>query len=93
MQSSDLSNAVRTYLNRRDRLSHPVGKFDKAGRWYPSEEETCECCKYIRTPSRAWPYSYMTHCRTIEHVAHLYNVDAKELRRAVRAQERQVAVA
>lgn len=82
--TTNLDTAVQAYLNRQARTTHPAGKFDKGGRWYPSEDEYCDCCRSIRTPSRAWPYSLMVHCRTMEHIAHLYNVDLRELRRAVR---------
>lgn len=53
----------------RDRLINPEGKFDKAGRWYPSADEVA-CLEdfNVRYPSRAWPYSYMTAARTLKHV-------------------------
>ena len=60
------------YAARRDRLVNPEGSFDSAGRWYPSAAEDCggdgRC---VRTPSRAWPYSYMLRCRTRQHVSAL----------------------
>lgn len=59
------------YQKRQTRLVDPDGKFDNGGRWYPSESEKCECCGYVRSPSRAWPYSYLLHCRTRKHVANL----------------------
>jgi hypothetical protein len=55
----------------RDRVIHPDGKFDNAGRWYPSEAEDCGVSRVICTPSRAYPYSYMIACRTRKHVAKL----------------------
>lgn len=64
-----------TYQARKARTEHPDGTFDKAGRWYPSEEERCECCASVRSPSRRFPYSYMTHCRTKKHVTNLINKD------------------
>ena len=59
------------YEDRKCRSSHPDGEFDKAGRFYPSEQETCDCCAGIRSPSRAYPYSYMVHCRSKLHVTSL----------------------
>lgn len=56
---------------RKRRCSHPNGKFDKGKRWYPSEEEECSCCSRIRSPSRAWPYSLLKHCRTKTHILKL----------------------
>jgi len=79
-----LNEALIEYLQRRDRESDPEGEFDRAGRWYPSDEELQECCYSIRSPSRNWPYSLLLHCRTLRHVAHLYGVDEQELRRLAR---------
>jgi hypothetical protein len=60
-------NAV--YAARRDRLVHPRGNFDKQGRWYPSDAENADgYAGSLRTPSKAWPYSYLTGARTLKHV-------------------------
>jgi len=59
------------YKRRKNRDEHPDGTFDNKGRWYPSDAEKCECCKRIRPPSRRWPYSLMTHCRTKKHIENL----------------------
>lgn len=83
-----LENAAQEYIARKNRTSHPAGNFDKAGRWEPDDEEHCECCNYIRTPSRAYPFSYMTHCRTLDHIAHLYKVDKSDLRKQVSAMQK-----
>lgn len=79
-----IRQAAEEYINRRDRTSHPDGHTDRGGRWYPSDSECCHCCANVRTPSRSWPWSYMTHCRTIGHVANLYGVPVADVRRAVR---------
>lgn len=89
--SEQVLKAAQEYLDRRDRITNPDGSFDKAGRWYPSESEECNCCGAIRSPSRAYPYSYMVHCRTAGHVASLYGVDVKELRRVARQIEKAIA--
>ena len=34
-----------------------LGSFDSASRWYPAPE-IAEYFRSIRSPSRAWPYSY-----------------------------------
>ena len=60
------------YERRQARDEHPSGKFDNGGRWYPSDEEECGCCGSVRSPSRAWPYSYMTHCRSLHHCQKLW---------------------
>lgn len=59
------------YQARKQRLIHPVGTFDNGGRWYPSSDETSSWLNDIRSPSRAWPYSYMTACRTRGHCIRL----------------------
>lgn len=82
--TTTLETAAREYISRRDRVTNPDGKFDKQGRWYPSDEEQCSCCNAVRSPSRAFPYSYMVHCRTIAHIANKYGVDVKDLRKEVK---------
>jgi hypothetical protein len=77
--------AAAEYIARQDRKHHPHGKFDNGGRWFPSDFEERNCCAGIRQPSRSWPYSLMTHCRTMEHVANMYGVEIKLLRKAVAA--------
>jgi len=38
-----------------------AGSYDKAGRWYPDDEYRVPGSFQVRTPSRAWPYSYLKH--------------------------------
>ncbi len=83
--AAQIDAAAREFIARKDRDSHPDGKFDNAGRWYPSDDEWTPGCRYVREPSRAWPYSLMQHCRTAEHVAELYNVDPSDVRKRARA--------
>lgn len=60
------------YASRRERRSHPEGKFDDAGRWYPSACEDMDGFSgSIRSPSRAWPHSYMLAARTKKHCSAL----------------------
>ena len=62
------------YEARRDRNVNPEGSFDDAGRWYPSDREDADGSgSSTRTPSRAWPYSYLLRCRTRAHVTVLIN--------------------
>lgn len=79
-----LKKAVQLYSDRQSRRSHPDGKFDKAGRWYPDLNERQECCRLIRQPTRAYPYSLMLHCRTALHVSKLCGVSLKALKQALR---------
>jgi|WetSurMetagenome_2_1015567.scaffolds.fasta_scaffold116164_3 hypothetical protein len=70
MSQSAIRSLVQSiYENRRDRAVNPEGSFDRAGRWYPSEAEDANGDgSRTRSPSRAWPYSYMLRCRTRQHV-------------------------
>lgn len=83
-EATTITKAAQEFINRRDRSAHPDGKTDKGGRWYPSESERCSCCSNVRSPSRAFPWSYMTHCRTAQHVANLFGVNASDLRKEAR---------
>ena len=80
-----LRTAAQRFIDLRDRRADPEGTFDQGGRWYPAEALTC--CGSIRTPSRAWPWSYMLHCRTVAHVAAAQGYPAATLRAAVRRVE------
>ena len=79
-----LAVAARCWIARHDRDEHPSGGWDDAGRWYPTTAEAQPCCKHVVGPSRAHPYRVMQHCRSAGHVAFLFDVDERELRRAVR---------
>ena len=80
-----IRDAALEYVLRRDRGTNPIGTFDDAGRWFPDRDlEWRDCCDDIRHPSRQYPYSLMTHCRTIVHVANLYGKDPRRVRRAAR---------
>lgn len=70
---AELEAAVNAlYIARRDRQAHPQGKLDKGGRWYPSDEEDADgFTATLRSPSAAWPYSYMTGARTRKHITAL----------------------
>lgn len=81
--------AVQVYLQRKSRTAHPNGSFDSARRWYPSASEKCSNCDSIRSPSRSYPFSLMTHCRSVDHVAELFGVDPLELKRAARKESKQ----
>lgn len=82
------SKAVRAavrYILRRDRHEHPDGERDNAGRWYPAVSENLDTSRY-RSPSRAWPWSYMLPCRTLAHCAQLEDcTDLLLARRIARA--------
>jgi hypothetical protein len=60
------------FQSRQNRESHPGGTFDSGGRWFPNSTERASCCALIRRPSRAHPYWFMLHCRTLLHITTCY---------------------
>jgi hypothetical protein len=80
-----LEAAYRTWRARQDRTAHPAGHTDRGGRWYPADDEYRPCCDQVRSPSRAYPWSLMLHCRSITHVAALHGVPAAALRAHARS--------
>lgn len=74
--------AIDEYTKLKNREIHPDGEFDSGGRFYLKDRY--DCCKGIRNPSRAYPYSEMVHGRTLKHIAHKYGIDEKECRKALR---------
>ncbi len=81
----NINEIAKEYISRQARLTDPHGKFDRAGRWYPAENEMCKHCHKVRPPSRNWKYSYLLHCRTMKHIASLYDVSIADLRKAVKS--------
>jgi len=79
--NNNVIKATEEYLNRKERKTHPDGEFDKSSRWYPSDKEACDKCWEVREPSRAYPNSINTHCRSIGHIASKYQVDGSILRK------------
>lgn len=78
-------------INLQARVWHPSGDFDNAGRWYPTNY--CDCCESIRSPSRAYPYSLMVHCRTVAHVACVHGIEERRLRWAVKRLRQDIGAA
>ncbi len=81
--------AVRTFLAREKRQEGPEGEWQD-GIWLPSSSERRACCEEI-VPTGANKQALEAHCRTIVHVAALFDVPATVLKRAVRAEREQAA--
>lgn len=79
--TTQLLSAAEEYFKRLNHDSDPAGSFDHAARWHPSPDEERSCCWHIRLPTRPWPNSLSNHCRSIEHIANLFDVNTSELRR------------
>ena len=69
--------------------SHPYGRCDNGGRWYPDSQY--DCCIGIREPSRAYPWSMVAHCRTVDHVAHQHKIEPQILRKLVNRLKKEIA--
>lgn len=77
-----------TIFNRRQaRIDHPEGSTDNGGRWYPEGRD--DIGMGVRTPSRSYPWSYMLHCRSLDHCECLTGADHDDvltIRRGLMAQ-------
>ncbi len=88
-----LEQAVACYRARRDRVEHPRGEFtgsrqDRA--WHIDPSERRPCCDAAVPSDLGGRQKFAghwlnSHCRSIEHVANLFEVGADELRSALKA--------
>lgn len=46
---------------------YTIGSFDKGNRYTLHAEFETETSRYIRTPSRAWPFSVWKHVKTMKY--------------------------
>tara|TARA_R110000823_G_scaffold171423_1_gene303874 strand:- start:250 stop:501 length:252 start_codon:yes stop_codon:yes gene_type:complete len=63
IQKDEMIKEVYTML--KDREINPSGYFDDGGRWFSHNADLID----VREPSRAWPYSQLTACRSRKYVA------------------------
>ena len=68
----DVFEAAREYNALKSLKLHPEGRFENDGRFHLGS--VCDDCKYILTPSRAYPYSELQHDRSSFHVASQYGM-------------------
>ena len=74
------------FIERKERIAHPKGSTDNAGRWYPScRDKAVFPSNEYRSPSRAYPWSYMLACRTAAQCARIYDADLTDTRRIANA--------
>jgi len=79
-KKTQITNAL--FLLAKNREVNPAGTFDNAGRWYP-EDIFYAHMSSVRSPSRAYPYAYMLHCRTKKFIRNLVSAyDFKKLETA-----------
>ncbi|MHB1872037.1 MAG: hypothetical protein ACYCT1_14455 [Steroidobacteraceae bacterium] len=80
-----VTRAAEEYQGRQAHIRHPVGSYEGGQRWWPDEERERRCCCVgLRAPSHSWPYSLRNHCRTLGHIAELFDVLPQDLRRRVK---------
>lgn len=80
--TSDEVKTAQKVIDLKDRTIHPDGKFDHQKRWHPDVET--ESSSEIREPSRAFPFTKMSHCRTAKYQAQLVGLDHKRIAKVVR---------
>ncbi len=84
-----LEAAVGEYLLRKEGKSKPRGEMVSTfspAYWMPSTEEACPLCGRIAGPQKGGSqWAYWSHCRGIPHVAALFGVAEKDMRRALKA--------
>lgn len=78
--AKDVIDALELHRKLQSREINPDGHFDSKKRWFPSKEEEQDCCRRLRRPSSNYPYTLMSHCRSLEHVAHACNLPPYLLR-------------
>lgn len=81
--------ALTTHCRRAARIEHPEGIWDNAGRFYPRGLDATVHMG-VRSPSRAYPHSYMLRCRTLDHCELIYGADhgvVLALRRYLKAKD------
>ena len=86
-----MKNAVEASLRRESRSESPVGEWQE-GIWRPAKEEERACCGEV-APTPGNKQALEAHCRTIVHIAALFEVPATDLKRAVRAARGQARLA
>jgi hypothetical protein len=79
-----VKHAVDAYYARKEGFIDPHGTRDNEGLWFPIAGEYQSCCNNVMQPTPKNPNVLMRHCRSIQHVAKVYNVRPSDLRTALR---------
>jgi hypothetical protein len=58
---------------------YSIGKRDSAGRWYPKCPSAAKYCNKFRSPSRAYPTSYLQAVSSDKFLCWYYDVSAVEM--------------
>jgi hypothetical protein len=80
-----LLEALEEYHKRNEAQYHhmPDGAYDSHHIWRPAETEWRDCCSHIQPPSERFPRRYLDHCKTLRHIAMLFNLEEQDLRKAL----------
>lgn len=83
---SPVCQAAREAIARWRHEHAPYGLWSDDGRWVPAPDEMRECCLriYRYLPSR--PVALYRHCHTVKHLAKLYGVKPRDLKREIARQ-------
>ena len=81
MQTDPLFDAAREFMARFTGLHKPKGQTDPWGRWLPDPDELRQCCVRVYRHLPAAPMALYRHCLTFKHVAQLYGVQPRDLKR------------
>lgn len=80
--------AARAFLRRQSGTEQPDGAFTPKGVWVVSPAEQRGCCGRVRASAK-WPRAVEAHCKSAAHVAALFDVPEKDLRRTARLLDQQ----
>lgn len=82
-QTERIIYSAAEFLMRRERLARPWGFTSPDNIWYPFSIEVCSCCEKVVEKGFLKRYTLLTHCKTIGHIAELYNCPANEVRKMI----------
>jgi len=85
-QAKQIAAATIEFIDLQSRTTNPEGSFDNKKRFSPSQR--FDCCRTIRTPSAAFPFSLLVHARTATHVASAHGIDPAQIKSLKRAMEK-----
>ncbi len=85
-KARNLTKADREAIPPQRRPFQPFGYYtgkQAGGPWFPHPYEVRACCQAMTPLVLGHPYHYQRHCRTLRHIALLFNVDEPDLRKAL----------
>ena len=71
--------ALTVYIQLRYHIISPEGMMTDDGVWEASPRNTGICCSRVRPPDESNPYRLLRHCRTADHVFHIFSLSCSLL--------------